>query len=85
MERKEILLIGFTDSVGRADLNTRLSQLRASQVREALVAALPDGLGETIPLNVQGYGEMSPLGCNETLGGRRINRRVEGWIRDIVG
>jgi len=78
-------LIGFTDSVGRGDLNLSLSQARAEQVRQALVSAAPPGALADSQIRVAGYGEMSPLGCNETLNGRRINRRVEVWSRDLVG
>jgi phosphate transport system substrate-binding protein len=84
-DRKEVLLIGFTDSVGRADLNENLSRARAQQVLDALTAAAPPGSLDNITFTVQGYGEMSPLGCNETLNGRQINRRVEVWVRDRVG
>ncbi len=81
---KELLLIGFTDSVGRGDLNANLSIARAEQVRQALITAAPPGSLQGQLINAIGYGEMSPLGCNETLNGRRINRRVELWTRDII-
>ena len=81
---KEILLIGFTDSVGRADINANLSSLRANQVRDTFLAALDPGVAETLTITPLGYGEMSPLGCNETANGRQINRRVEVWTRDII-
>jgi len=64
-------------------LNTELSQRRADQVRTALLEAKPD-LAERINFQALGYGEVSPLACNETAEGRRINRRVEVWIRDDV-
>ncbi|TYO88241.1 phosphate ABC transporter substrate-binding protein (PhoT family) [Oceanicella actignis] len=79
---KEVLLIGFTDSVGRADLNRALSFRRADQVRAAIEAAAPAGALDKIDFRVMGYGELAPVGCNESLAGRRINRRVELWIRD---
>ncbi|HEU0221643.1 MAG TPA: phosphate ABC transporter substrate-binding/OmpA family protein [Paracoccaceae bacterium] len=81
---REVLVIGFTDAVGRADLNRALSIRRAEQVREALVAALPPGAPDNAALTVLGFGEMSPVGCNETFDGRRTNRRVEVWVRDRV-
>jgi phosphate transport system substrate-binding protein len=79
---REILLAGFTDSVGRADLNRALSERRAEQARQAILAAAPPGTLDAVPITVVGYGEMSPVGCNETFEGRRINRRVEVWVRD---
>lgn len=82
MGEKEVLVVGFTDSVGRADLNRQLSFRRADQVREAIVNAAPAGALAGIDFRVLGYGELAPVGCNESLSGRRINRRVELWIRD---
>ncbi|MEM8742419.1 MAG: phosphate ABC transporter substrate-binding/OmpA family protein [Pseudomonadota bacterium] len=81
LDGKEVMLIGFTDSVGRGDLNRALSERRATLVRDALISSL-QGSNANIDLTVLGFGEMSPLGCNETFEGRRINRRVEVWVRD---
>jgi len=80
LRNKKIILMGFTDSVGKGEGNQRLSQSRAEQVRTALLAA---GAGAIDPaqIEVRGYGELSPLGCNEETEGRRINRRVEVWTR----
>ncbi|MFT4792816.1 MAG: phosphate transport system substrate-binding protein [Paracoccaceae bacterium] len=76
----EVLLVGFTDSVGRADLNRALSFRRADQVRRAIVDAGGQTLLDQVNIRVLGYGELAPVGCNETLLGRSINRRVEMWI-----
>jgi phosphate transport system substrate-binding protein len=78
---RELLLIGYTDAVGRGDLNKTLSLRRAGQVRDSLLALLPGGSGTT-QVTVLGLGELSPVGCNETFDGRRTNRRVEVWVRD---
>ncbi len=77
---KQLILLGFTDSVGKMELNQSLSRSRAEQVRTAILEA---GAGRILPaqVEVRGYGELSPLGCNETIDGRRINRRVEVWVR----
>ncbi len=80
---KEVLFVGFTDSVGRADLNELLSQQRAELVRRSVLAANPD-LNTSTQTRAIGFGEVSPLGCNETDTGRRINRRVEVWVQDVV-
>lgn len=79
-EGKNLILMGFTDSVGRTEINESLSLTRAEQVRQALLTA---GGGAIDPsrIEVRGYGELSPLGCNEETEGRRINRRVEVWTR----
>lgn len=77
---REILVIGFTDDVGRFDLNERLALLRASSVRDALVA-LEGGDALSGRIAVSSYGPLAPVGCNETADGRESNRRVEVWLR----
>lgn len=80
LRNKKVILMGFTDSVGRGNLNQSLSLARAEQVREALLAAGGGGI-DPARVELRGYGELSPLGCNEDVDGRRINRRVEVWTR----
>ncbi len=80
LQNKTVILMGFTDSVGRGEINQRLSVARAEQVREALLAA-GGGAIDPARIEVRGYGELSPLECNELTEGRRINRRVEVWTR----
>ncbi|MEM7500092.1 MAG: phosphate ABC transporter substrate-binding/OmpA family protein [Pseudomonadota bacterium] len=78
---REVLVVGFTDSVGAFDSNTALAQSRARSVlREIVVAGGPD-LVEGISLTPVGYGELAPVACNDTLDGRSVNRRVEIWLR----
>ncbi|MEO0913210.1 MAG: phosphate ABC transporter substrate-binding/OmpA family protein [Pseudomonadota bacterium] len=78
---KEILIIGFTDAIGREDLNVLLGQSRAEQVRDSILAEAAGGLDES-RMRVLSYGPLAPIGCNETPEGRSINRRVEIWVRD---
>lgn len=78
---REALLIGFTDSLGQAALNRALSLRLAETVRAALLATAPGQAGQ-VSLSALGLGELSPLGCEETPEGRRVNRRVEVWLRD---
>jgi phosphate transport system substrate-binding protein len=77
---RDILIIGFTDDVGRFDLNERLALLRAGSVRDALVTAVGGDVlaGRT---SVASYGPLAPVGCNDTAEGRESNRRVEVWLR----
>lgn len=84
-ENKELLVVGFTDSIGLGDINIGLSQARAEQVRNAILGATSSATENASRLTSIGYGEMSPLGCNETFNGRAINRRVEIWTKDIIG
>ena len=77
---RDILVIGFTDNVGRFDLNERLSLSRAASVSDALVASAG---GEALlgRIDVSSYGPLAPVGCNDTAVGRESNRRVEIWLR----
>ena len=79
---KEILLVGFTDSVGKFSLNRALSFRRAGSVETQLRTAVPQGALEGIAIRSLGYGEMLPVGCNTDIQGRSANRRVEIWLAD---
>ena len=78
---KTILLLGFADSVGPYGGNASLSLVRATQVRDTLLAAAK---GSIDPASVvhKGYSELAPVACNDHLEGRNLNRRVEVWVRD---
>ena len=80
-ENSHFYFMGFSDSIGRADLNQFLAVQRAEIVRQALVSRHPD-LADRIGSRSVGYGELSPLACNETRPGRNVNRRVEVWVQD---
>ncbi len=80
---KQFYFMGFSDSVGRSDLNQLLALQRAELVRSELLKAMPE-LKDRIKARSVGFGEISPLGCNETRTGRSINRRVEIWMQDIA-
>lgn len=78
---REVLLVGFTDSVGQFELNRQLSARRA-QVAEAVIRnSVPEGALDGVQISLRGYGELMPVGCNTDIGGRSANRRVEVWLR----
>ncbi len=74
-----VKLVGFSDSVGAFDRNISISQTRAAQIRDLLLA---DNPGWLRPEDVQilGAGPLAPVECNDTDKGRRLNRRVEVWL-----
>ena len=79
----EVVFVGFTDDVGQFAGNLDLSQRRAALVASEMINAV----GNTLPnvsMTSVGYGEISPAGCNSEEEGRRINRRVEVWIKTPV-
>jgi outer membrane protein OmpA-like peptidoglycan-associated protein len=64
---------GFTDSVGNASYNERLSERRADSVSNYL-----ENLGvRGARIDSIGYGESHPRATNNTASGRQLNRRVE--------
>jgi outer membrane protein OmpA-like peptidoglycan-associated protein len=69
----KIELEGHTDSVGGNDYNLKLSDRRASSVRDYLTQqGVP---ADTV--TATGLGKADPVASNETAAGRQRNRRVE--------
>jgi OOP family OmpA-OmpF porin len=68
-----VVIGGYTDSVGDAKANLRLSKARANSVRVFLVKR---GVGAK-RLIARGYGETKPIAPNTTEAGRQKNRRIE--------
>jgi len=64
---------GYTDKIGSASYNKKLSKQRAQSVVEYLVSK---GI-ERHNLKIAGYGKENPIATNETNEGRSMNRRVE--------
>lgn len=81
---QEIVLVGFTDSVGRPDINLATSEERASSILEQLEAMLPAEQYRRFGVTSIGFGELSPLFCNDEPVGREKNRRVEIWAREKI-
>ncbi|MCW8838497.1 MAG: OmpA family protein [Thiovulaceae bacterium] len=69
----DVIIYGYTDSVGKAHLNKELSQNRAEAVKEALTRY---GISTT-RMTAIGKGEENPIGDNSTKEGRAQNRRIE--------
>jgi OOP family OmpA-OmpF porin len=72
-ERVRMEIGGYTDSQGREEMNTNLSQQRADSVRSALLARRV----LTGNITAKGYGESDPIADNDTAEGREANRRIE--------
>jgi outer membrane protein OmpA-like peptidoglycan-associated protein len=69
---------GHTDSVGGDEYNQRLSEQRASSVKEYLEKA---GVKPDL-ITTEGFGKTQPISDNNTAAGRQKNRRVEIVIGD---
>lgn len=77
---QELILAGFSDGTGSAKANLDLSQSRADGVLGALKLLAPSLAEPDLP-RVEAFGEALPMACDETAAGRRLNRRVELWLR----
>ena len=67
-----VKIVGYTDNVGSADANQRLSRGRANSVMSELITA---GVPADC-MTAEGYGQESPIADNATADGRAKNRRV---------
>src|SRR5262245_47258195 len=70
---RQVMIEGFTDSVGGDEYNRGLSEQRAEAVRAALISRGVD----PSRIVTRGYGRQFPVGTNDDAGGRQLNRRVE--------
>ena len=75
-----LIFAGFSDGSGAAGANVKLAESRAQAVLAALQALVPGMAVEELP-KVQAFGEALPMACDETGAGRRLNRRVELWVK----
>ena len=64
---------GYTDNVGNADANLKLSRTRAENTMQELVKLGVDAKR----LEAEGYGEKHPVADNATEEGRQKNRRID--------
>jgi len=69
----KVELVGYTDSLGAASYNQKLSEKRAQAVADALTEQGVD----SSRITVRGEGENNPIASNDTKEGRAKNRRVE--------
>jgi outer membrane protein OmpA-like peptidoglycan-associated protein len=67
---------GHTDAFGPEAYNENLSRRRAETVRNLMIKGGVDGTRVT----AVGYGESKPVDTNDTMEGRRLNRRIEFTI-----
>jgi K(+)-stimulated pyrophosphate-energized sodium pump len=67
-----VKIAGYTDNVGAADANQRLSRNRANSVMSELVS---DGVSADC-VTAEGYGKEFPIADNGTADGRAKNRRA---------
>ncbi len=76
-----LVFAGFTDARGSEGENRRLSRQRADAVMNAVVSAAPPQKRSRVTFETEGFGEAMPIACDEDGWGRRLNRRVEVWVK----
>ena len=78
-----LVFTGFSDGDGAAGANLSLSRTRAAAVLRAVRTAAEAEAGGPVPVEftATGFGEASPLACDDSAWGRQVNRRVEVWVR----
>jgi OOP family OmpA-OmpF porin len=78
----KVVVEGHTDSHGSDELNQKLSQERASAVKQYLLANM-----DLSPSSIEaiGFGETKPIASNETPEGRVKNRRIDLVITPDLG
>ena len=69
----QLIITGYTDSIGPEEYNQGLSERRANAAKEYLVSK---GVAAD-RLKAMGYGETRPIASNDTKEGRAQNRRIE--------
>jgi OmpA-OmpF porin, OOP family len=74
----KIKIGGYTDNVGKAESNMKLSAERATVVMDAIVTG---GIDKS-RLESEGYGDKNPVSTNDTEEGRATNRRIAISVRE---
>jgi outer membrane protein OmpA-like peptidoglycan-associated protein len=77
-QEASIAIEGHTDSQGGDELNLTLSQERADAVLDYLNA---NTSVDKTRFSTKGFGESRPVANNETLAGRKLNRRIDIVIK----
>ncbi len=81
LDVRKLVFIGFSDGDGAAAANKQIALLRAKTVRNAVLAAVETAIPNSIELEVDAFGEAMPMACDDSDWGRKVNRRVEVWVR----
>jgi phosphate transport system substrate-binding protein len=80
-DARQILFVGFSDGQGSASTNQRIALSRATAIRKAVLKSAQTAQPLRVELNISGFGEALPMACDDSDWGRKVNRRVEVWIR----
>ena len=78
---RHLVIVGFSDAQGPANANRDIALRRAEAVLRAVRATLNPSVRDRVKLSVDAFGEALPMACDDTPIGRKVNRRVEVWVR----
>ncbi len=80
-DARTLLFVGFSDGQGPAAGNRRIALKRAQAVRDAVLAAAATIPPDRVDIGIDAFGEALPMACDDSDWGRKVNRRVEIWVR----
>ena len=80
-EGRAFIVAGFSDGQGPWQMNREVAGERAEAVRAGLLARLLRTDPASVTIRAEAFGEALPMACDNADWGRRINRRVEIWVR----
>ena len=75
--KSEVLLVGYTDSIGSQEYNLGLSRRRAESVADYLLKSYNLDISQ---ISILWYGKAAPHSSNDSEEGRHQNRRVESLV-----
>ncbi|MQY41911.1 OmpA family protein [Epibacterium sp. SM1969] len=78
---RKLVFVGFSDGQGPAEGNQKISLKRAGAVRDAVLKAGETANLERVDITIEAFGEAMPMACDDSSWGRKVNRRVEVWVR----
>lgn len=80
-DARRLVFVGFSDGQGPATGNLKIAEQRAQAVMRAVTRAAETANLSRIGIETIAFGEAMPMACDNSEWGRRVNRRVEVWVR----
>lgn len=79
---QKLMVVGYTESDGSLGENKRNSKAAAQLISRYIKNADSGGILADLQMEIHGFGEASPLVCEDTPEGAATNNRVEIWVKD---
>ncbi len=80
-DARRIVFVGFSDGQGSAAANRDIAMRRAKAVRAAVLGGAETAQLDRLTVETAAFGEALPMACDDSAWGRKVNRRVEVWVR----